>query len=717
MIYFITNRPHFFNNDPRVTITNDFTLVTKYLDSVDSFAMDEEFNGLNPLLAIPLLTQVGGEKDQYVVDNISYPSQSWLNPYRNREWIGQNIKIDLAVAAANGLDLEPTKMRIWDTMIFEQRVGLDSKRANDLASIYERRCQKTIFKGAREGFITMDKNSIFELNDILYAAKDVEVLPEIKRVQERYMKQWDIEFLMKEIEFPLVPIVAKMEGEGIEINEIQWLKNLEDNKKKLFQQELILDEELRKLGLPQPLRRKEEVVQIGLFGEDTSRVNKMINNINYSSSPQIQYQIFRELGEPVPREPKKVTDKVTKNKSYEDKDTLQEGAVLTYMIEHPKSKMISFLVKYLEYKKIEKEISSFGMKFLKSDIRTKSNARQLGYKRKRTGRVHTVYRQCATKTGRFSSGDSKNGMYNSQQVPALPQFREAFTLSEQEIADDWWITTADLAGAETIIMCAFAKDAQLYKWAVEEDDLHSPMATLCWQAVYQHRLNIINNSWATGALAQVDPKAFQVKDSTNAVHTLSADFRITKDKNDPHKQMRTDFKAVTFGVIYGAEKKTIAKVLNISAVEAQIIINTIRKAIPATFKMVMQAAEDALRDSTVVHNTRTNSRKWFTQVYKGKEYMNSSEISSVESEARNVRIQGTQADMVKEAMVVIYRHFDQNNIPHCPLLQVHDELVWKHKGKENGEIIPMLMGQVATKYLEGFTEMKADHKTLRTWCK
>ena len=45
------------------------------------------------------------------------------------------------------------------------------------------------------------------------------------------------------------------------------------------------------------------------------------------------------------------------------------------------------------------------------------------------------------------------------------------------------------------------------------------------------------------------------------------------------------------------------------------------------------------------------------------------------------------------------------------------ELVWKHKGKENGLIIPHIMGEVATKYLEGFTVMKAEAETLTHWTK
>lgn len=715
MIYFITNRTHEVSH-PNICVTKDFGLVHNYLNSVDSFAFDEEFNGLNAILATPLLTQVGDENVQFVIDNIAFPNQSWLTPYRKKEMIGHNIKIDLSVATVNGFELHPTQMKIWDTMVCEQRLGLDSHRLNNLHDVAARRLNIELPKDDRERFTYLDKNATFITNDILYAAKDVEVLPQIKKIQEQYVANWNITFLMKEIEFPLIPILAKAELEGININTKKWFEIMEDNKKLLFEKELELDDELRKIGFSFPIRRKEEVIQIGLFGENSSSTNLAKKHINYSSSTQIK-TVFSKVGEKVPVESKKSVDKDTKNKSYDDKETLGEGAILTYIIENPKSKLIPFLNKLIEYKEVAKELSSYADKYLKPTVKNKSGKVNLGYYRTQTGKVHTIYRQCFTKTGRLASGEAKWGYFNSQNIPAIKKYRTAFTLSDWEIANDWWLTTADLSGAETVIMCAFAKDPQLYKWAIEEDDLHSPMGTLCWQAVYRYRKSKIDNSWATGSVAQVDKSAYNVKDSKGKIHILTADFKLSKADDSPHKQMRTDFKAVTFGVVYGAESSTIAKVLNISKTEAQIIINTIKNAIPDTFAMVLKAADEAINTQRLVHNTRTNSIKHFTQTWKGVSNMSSDEISSVRSEARNSRIQGTQADMVKEAMVAVYRKFEELNIPHCPIFQVHDELVWKHKGKDNGKWIPLIMGEVATKYLEGFTEMKADSKTKHTWTK
>ena len=138
MIYFVTDRPHQFN-DSRITVTKDFGIIHNYLNSVNSFAFDTEFNNLNAFLATPLLAQIGNKENQYVIDCISFPSFSWLNPYRSKHIVGHNLKIDLAIASLNGFELKPNEMKIWDTMICEQRLGLDSHRLNNLEATAARR--------------------------------------------------------------------------------------------------------------------------------------------------------------------------------------------------------------------------------------------------------------------------------------------------------------------------------------------------------------------------------------------------------------------------------------------------------------------------------------------------------------------------------------------------------------------------------------------------
>ena len=110
------------------------------------------------------------------------------------------------------------------------------------------------------------------------------------------------------------------------------------------------------------------------------------------------------------------------------------------------------------------------------------------------------------------------------------------------------------------------------------------------------------------------------------------------------------------GVVYGLFAKKAGKTLNISTEEGQIVINTIKREIPKTIKMVENQSAFAEKYGYVIHNNRTNSRRWFPilikqikkEVDKDTHFI---EISEALSAARNSTIQGTQADFVKEASV------------------------------------------------------------------
>lgn len=74
-------------------------------------------------------------------------------------------------------------------------------------------------------------------------------------------------------------------------------------------------------------------------------------------------------------------------------------------------------------------------------------------------------------------------------------------------------------------------------------------------------------------------------------------------------------------------------------------------------------------------------------------------------------------------MYKIDQKFREQQIENCMLLNVHDELVWKHrsftqeKALEHGKLIEDTMANTGTLYLEGFTIMKAEAQTLYTWTK
>lgn len=684
-------------------VLDNFDLLHQTLQNENLLGFDKEFNGLNEILAIPLLTVIGTEENQFVIDDTSMDLME-LKRYEDRTLVGHNIKIDIKIARLQGLDFR----NLYDTMIAEERFGLGTKRPNDLVSVYMRRVNKPFptSKDIRQEFMNMDKNSIFENRHIKYAANDIYTLFEIKEKQKVYINKFNYNKILFDIEFPLIPILADAELEGFLLNEEKWRDNIVYAKSEKFRLEKLMDLELLSAGLlmRKSERKVEEVKQGSLFPdlvEPKVSVNLNKNRINYNSSKMV-LEVFEELKLPKPRgtSVKKLSSGV-KEKSEED--SIGEDALNKYLQDYPKTPLRKFIEYLLEYKSHEKNISSFGERFLTSHYKNKSGKKEVGFKNPKTGKVHTIYRQCMSETGRLQSGNAKIGFYNSQQVPALIKDGEAiyripFTLSKKEIAEDWWITTADLTGAEAVIMCAFAKDENLYEWAIKNDDLHSPMATRCYRALWKHRVE-------TG-------KSLVIRDSYNVEYTLSEDFVIDKKHN---KQLRTDFKTITFGVIYGAFPATVAKALNVPIVEAKVVIKTIKTAIPKTFEMVERASEEAIQKGYALHNKRTFTRRQFMILHS--KNASEREIGMVSQKARNSLIQGTQADLLKEAMVEINKEFNKRNIPHCLLLQVHDELVIKHKGKENGELIRQIMSDTATKYLEGFTVMNAEVDTLHTWTK
>lgn len=710
MIYYITKNvaklPELATEG--IVLLSDFTLMYSVLASEKMLGLDKEFNGLNELNTIPLLTVVGTEHHQFVIDDCSFPTLEYLLPFKNRTFIGHNIKIDIKVARLQGIDIR----NVYDVMIAEQRFGLGTSRSNSLEATHMRRLGIPMkeSKSIRDSFTIMSNTMNIKPHQIKYAAGDISCLFAIREVQLKYIEMFNYNHLLYNVEFPLIPIIADGELEGIELNEDKWIDNINYNRAKILEIEPQLDEQVIKLGGyggGKP-RRTQTITQSSLFpdlieGKEIS--NKSVKHINYRSSTQIFKRVFAPLDLPIPQLEKRETNKRTGVKEKNLKNSLEEASILKYLLDHPLTPVKEFLNLLLKHKSHSKSISSFGYRFIRYKIKASNGEWKEGYKNEKTGRIHTIYRQCMAETGRFQSGDSNIGFYNSQQIPTelnddkVPIYRVPFQLSQKEIDNDWWMVTADLTGAEAVIMCAFAKDPQLLKWAIEEDDLHSPMATRCWRAVAERRNRL--------------GQSLTIRDSVGKEHEISEDILINKHTN---KQLRTDFKRITFGVIYGARDKTVGKTLNITNVEGQLMIDIFRELLPETFRMVEAASAFAIQNGYIIHNTRTNSRRYFEKVFKSRS-PSFIEKADAESKARNSRIQGTQADILKEAMVNIDKYYKENNISNCFLLQVHDELVWKVKGKENCSHIGRIMSETANLYLEGFTTMKTEWEALHHWTK
>jgi DNA polymerase I-like protein with 3'-5' exonuclease and polymerase domains len=619
-------------------------------------------------------------------------------------------------------------------------------------------------KDTRLEFVGKDPNNfVFHYHHIKYLANDLKDPMIIREKQLPIMKKFKMEFLIYGIEFPLISIVADAENEGIKFDSEKWLNILAENKKKLLEVQLKMDEEIKALrdfvsvnrlykdvdpvialsGNKYNSIRKESFIadiinddgttnEINLFGEAATiagvtnrkvyKPDKKLN-IDYNSPTEL-VRIFGRLNQPLPIENGYATPNFKPNgltvlpvNTYKTNSTVLEK----YLIDKPDSIMTDFLLLFKEYSKLSTKITNYGYNYV-----SKINPI--------TGKMHTIYRQCDADTGRFQSGGGKlePDKFQSQNVPATMEYRSCFICE-----DDEELGTSDYSGAELAVMASHAQDFTLI--ALSKGDMHSHFATICWRAIYKFRAGKLHKSLNrfTGNMLE------GLRTEWTKLVELGKTFKVTKD-NPPG--YRKDFKPMAFGTIYGMYSKKAGEVLNIPKEEGAIVLKVIETELPLTFKMVKEASKMASQYGCVILNNRTNSRAWFPsllkqlkgEISKDTHFM---EISSEESAARNIRIQGTQADFVKEASVVLGTYYRKRKLKAKILLWIHDEIVDKvdanllaknnpnidrkllpHKFKRGefytdiAEVKNDIMCTIANKYLVNL-EIHADHSYNKTWIK
>lgn len=786
MIYFITKRQHEVVPVPGEMEIKDSISPQEidWLRSLEIMGLDTETNALDPFLGTILLLILGNKETQYVIDCLStdceqlmldiinykpeeHPELSAIKnmkAYRRltKVVIGANMKFDSKFIKSKwNIEL----MKMFDVMIAEQRLlqGMDeynikfNKRMQlffALDKIIQRRLgyiPSEMDKDIRREFVGVRPSTFqFKNKHIFYAAGDIRHLFDIRTIQKKEIAEFNLNFLIYHIEFPLIRVLANAELLGICIDEEKWKANIKRNKELKFDTEVELDKEVRRLRdelLPVEERKwltggrfdrerikHPEVVLETLFGDafdeietdDTAKRKKKTGKIqspyiNYGSNPQV-ITIMGRLHQPVPVHNSKTKapaepdipqfkiegGKVTIDTSWISPNsyTMNYEALETYKVENPKSPVKKFVSKLVDYRTYVNRLGTFGEEFL------------VKFKNRVTKRFHTIYRQCQAITGRLQSGDEEEGWYNSQNIPAEKEYREPFHDNGNHII------TTDLAGAEAVIMIDKAKDEKFYEMAIVNDDAHSPIATAVWRAIGKYRLDKLalkeNNffQYVTegGHMVSEDQSEEEYKEALALSQIV-----ISKTEN---KQKRTDFKAHTFGDIYGMGDPKRSKVLGISMDEAKVAGEAQKRMIPKTYRMVNTNAKFAVMNGYVLLNERTNSRMWYSEILEA--WKNKSDISNnvrhaVESSAKNSPIQGTQADMVKEIMVEIDKEADRQDIDVLHglalLLQVHDETVYRvydHKlrDKEMKDINEILVEFVPD---QGEVEMVTIPEFLRKW--
>lgn len=234
------------------------------------------------------------------------------------------------------------------------------------------------------------------------------------------------------------------------------------------------------------------------------------------------------------------------------------------------------------------------------------------------GKIHTIYTQALTRTGRLSSIEP-----NLQNIPIRNEFgrliRKAFVPEENSI-----ILSSDYSQIELRVFAHLSNVKEL--------------------------VDAFNNN--------LD------------IHTKTAMDIFNVDMNDITPLMRRQAKAVNFGILYGISSYGLSEDLKISPSEAKKFMDKYFETYPGIKDYMQKLIDDAYLKGYSI--TLMNRRRNIEEL----KNTNHNIKSMGERMALNTPIQGTSADILKKAMIEIDNIFTKENIKSKMLLQVHDELIF-----------------------------------------
>ena len=367
------------------------------------------------------------------------------------------------------------------------------------------------------------------------------------------LKNLEMDKLFSDIEMPLVNVLANMEFEGVKCDK-DILEAMEKD----------IDESIKKL--------EQDIYT--LAGEE----------FNISSPKQLGNILFDKLGLPGAKKTKtgyktdvKVLDKL--KGEYE------------------------IVSKILDYRGLTK-IKSTYLEGLSNFIRE-------------DGKIHTIYKQNLTRTGRLSSIEP-----NLQNIPARDEegrkIRKAFLPEADEFL------SADYSQMELRVLAHVSGSKELQEAFINDQDIHTKVAS--------------------------DIYSIPMEEVT--------------------KLQRKTAKAVIFGIVYGISGFGLGENLEISPKEAKAFIDKYYELYPGVRKYMDDIVKEAYKDGYV--KTMFNRIRYIPEL-QNKNFMIR---QSGERIALNTPIQGTSADIIKIAMVNIFKEMKDKNLKSKMLMQVHDELIF-----------------------------------------
>lgn len=391
--------------------------------------------------------------------------------------------------------------------------------------------------------------------------------------------------LYYELEMPLSIILGKMEMDGVKVD-VEQLKNMGED----------LNTQLKKL-------EQEIHALAGL-------------QFNINSPKQLGEVLFEKLNLPV--------IKKTKTGASTSADVLEKLA--------DKHEIIPSILHYRQLGKLNSTYIEGLLKVVHKD----------------SHKIHTMFNQALTQTGRLSSTEP-----NLQNIPIRLEegrkIRKAFVPSKP----NWIMYAADYSQIELRVLAHIANDSNLIEAFNKGLDIHT-------------------------------------KTAMDVFHV---------NQTEVTDLMRRSAKAVNFGIVYGISDYGLSQSLGITRKEAGNFIERYLDSFPGVKDYMENIVQEARENGYVT--TLLHRRRFLPEITS----RNFNLRSFAERTAMNTPIQGTAADIIKKAMVDITERIENEGMEAKLLLQVHDELIFeapKEELEKLKEIVPEVM--------EGAIELKVPLK-------
>lgn len=510
--------------------------------------------------------------------------------------VSADVKADILALANEGVQLS---VEYFDVAVAHYLV--QPEMSHDVARLastmlgYDTIAWESLIKseGTSRTKRTINEIPVEQLCD--YACEQADMALRLKPLLLERIQELGMSELLRDVEFPLIEVLADMEMTGVRLNEAV----LNDYKSVLEERVQALEKEIYEIAGTQ---------------------------FNISSPAQVGEILFDRL---------KIDDKVKKTKS--GKYSTSEDVLQSLKAKNP------IVNKILDVRGLRKLLSTY-VEALPQLV----NAR--------TGRIHTTYNQTVTATGRLSSTNP-----NMQNIPVRSdegrEIRRAFIPAEGNVffsADYSQIElrlVADLSGDETMV-----------------------------------------NAFNEGA----------------DIHTLTAARIYHKQLDEVLPIERSKAKTANFGILYGISAFGLSQRLEITRAEAKMLIDGYFEMFPKVREYMDLAIAKGKEQEYVT--TQFGRRRMLPDINS----RNAIVRGFSERNAINAPIQGTAADIIKIAMVHIFRRFKEENLRSKMIMQVHDELNFDVLPEELDRVSGIVLTEMRRAY-SGRVEMIPSSGEAQNW--